>query len=93
MSDEKVESPLVDNLNVEGLENKPVCPVCQNYLEDADNDYEYKRLNPDTRWFWCANCDGHLGYHRMKKKWKVDPYDLNDSPAFRQFFGVETPQS
>lgn len=89
MSDEKIESPTVDELNAEGLENKPVCPVCQSYLKDATNDYEYKRLNPDTRWFWCDSCEGHLGYHRMKKRWKVDPYDLEESSAFRAFFGVD----
>lgn len=88
MVDEKVESPMIDSLNVDGVENRPVCPVCQGYLEDAERDYEFRRQNPDTRWFYCSGCDGHLGYHRMKKKWKVDPYDLNDSAAFKEFFGV-----
>jgi len=89
MSDEKIVSPAVDELNAEGLENKPVCPVCQSYLENPEAGYDYKRLNPDTRWFWCDSCEGHLGYHRMKKRWKVDPYDLQESAAFRAFFGVD----
>lgn len=89
MSDERIESPAADNLNVEGFDNKPVCPVCQGYLEDALEDYEYRRTNTDTRWFYCPSCEGHLGYHRMKKRWSVDPYDLNTSAAFREFFGVD----
>jgi hypothetical protein len=88
MSDNDIKSPALDSLNVEGVANKPICPVCHGYLESAASDYTYKRLNPDTRWFWCENCQGHLGYHRMKKRWKVDPYDLEDSQAFRNFFGV-----
>jgi hypothetical protein len=86
---DEIDSPLVDGLNAEGLENKPVCPVCQSYLENAEDGYDYKRLNADTRWFWCDTCEGHLGYHRMKKRWKVDPYDLQESAAFRAFFGVD----
>lgn len=89
---EKIELPEDHTLNIEGKDNRPLCPVCQEYLENAGNDYEYKRLNPDTRWFWCGSCEGHLGYHRMKKRWKVDPYDLNESPAFREFFGITDEQ-
>ena len=92
MSEEKIESPLVDKLNAEGIDNKPVCPVCQAYLESAERDYEYRRQNPDTRWFWCAACQGHLGYHRMKQRWLVDPHDLEESPVFRKFFGVDEAQ-
>lgn len=88
MVEEKVNLPDNTSLNAEGKENKPLCPVCQGYLDDAARDYEYRRMNPDTRWFWCPTCVGHLGYHRMKKRWRVDPYDLTDSPAFSQFFGV-----
>jgi len=75
-------------LNIEGIANKPICPVCQSYLESAPDDYAYKRMNPDTRWFWCDSCDGHLGFHRLKKRWSVDPYDLETSAAFKAFFGV-----
>lgn len=86
MSEEKI-APTEDNpLNVEGFENKPICPVCQSYLESASSDYEYKRFNPDTRWFWCDTCQGHLGYHRMRRNWMIDPYDLESSAAFREFF-------
>jgi uncharacterized protein YlaI len=89
MRDEVLEIPNKEDLNLEHRENKPTCPVCETYLEEPDRDYEYKRLNPDTRWFWCPQCEGHLGYHRMKKRWKVDPYDLDESPAFREFFGMD----
>ena len=89
MSDETIDLPVDTNLNIEGKDNRPLCPICQEYLEPAERGYEYIKLNMDTRWFWCDTCEGHLGYHRMKKKWKVDPYDLNDSPAFRQFFALD----
>jgi len=86
---DKIELPKDTTLNIEGVENKPVCPVCQGYLENAGTDYLYRRMNPDTRWFWCPACLGHLGFHRMKRQWKVDPYDLNTSASFRAFFGLE----
>ena len=89
MSDKVIETPATDSLNAEGFENKPVCPVCQTYLENAEKDYEYRRTNTDTRWFYCPSCQGHLGYHRMKKRWTVDPYDLNTSVTFREFFNIE----
>lgn len=75
-------------LNLEGKENRPMCPVCQEYLETAEPEYEMIKLNADTRWFWCEGCEGHLGYHRMRKAWKVDPIDLYESPAFRSFFNI-----
>lgn len=89
MVDDVIELSDKADLNIEGKENIPVCPVCQEYLEEPDREYEYKRLNPDTRWFWCPTCEGHLGYQRMRKKWKVDPYDLKESAAFREFFGMD----
>ena len=89
MTAETIETPATESLNAEGFENKPVCPVCQSYLENALHDYEYKRTNPDTRWFYCPSCEGHLGYHRMKKRWTVDPYDLNTSPGFREYFNID----
>ena len=88
MANDEVKLPEDSSLNIEGIENRPICPVCQNYLESAAQDYEYRRLNPDTRWFWCDSCEGHLGYHRLRKKWSVDPYDLDTSVAFRSFFGI-----
>lgn len=84
-----IDLPEDNTLNIEGKENRALCPVCQEHLDPAGNDYEYSRLNPDTRWFWCPECEGHLGYHRMKKRWRVDPYDLNSSPALREYFGIE----
>jgi len=90
MSKDVIETSATENLNAEGFENRPVCPVCQSYLEPAESGYKYSKLNPDTRWFWCETCQGHLGYHRMKSKWKVDPEDLRDSAAFREFFQVDT---
>ena len=88
MVEEEIKSSDDNPLNIEGLENRPICPVCQGYLESAPQDYQYRRLNPDTRWFWCPACEGHLGYHRLRKKWSVDPYDLDTSTAFRDFFGL-----
>lgn len=87
---EEIEIQDDNPLNIEGIENKPICPVCHGYLVDAAKDYEYRRFNPDTRWFWCDACEGHVGYHRMKKRWKVDPHDLNTSKAFQSFFGIES---
>lgn len=86
---EELQLPKDTTLDVEGLENRPVCPVCQEYLEDSDRDYVYRRMNPDTRWFWCPACEGHLGYHRMKRRWKVDPSDLRTSTSFRAYFGLQ----
>ena len=84
----KIELPDDNTLNLEGRENRPLCPVCESYLDSAEPEYEMRRLNPDTRWFWCDNCQGHLGYHRMRKAWKVDQIDLYESPAFRAFFNI-----
>jgi hypothetical protein len=89
MVNEKLEIPADNTLNVEGKPNVPLCPICTGVLEDAARDYSYKRNNPDTRWFFCAECGCHLGYHRMKKKWKVDPYDLNDNNKVRAYFGLD----
>ena len=55
----------------------PVCPLCVSVLSSAEYGYKYSRLNPDTRWFWCSNCEAHLGYHRMKRSWKIDPSDFD----------------
>ena len=93
MSDETIETPATVSLNAEGFKNKPVCPVCQAYLKNAEKDYEYRRTNTDTRWFYCSSCKGHLGYHRMKKRWTVDPYDLNTSATFREFFNLDALKS
>ncbi len=75
-------------LNAAGVRNVPVCPLCTEELETTSKEYKYTRHNPDTRWFWCPNCESHLGYHRMKAKWLVDPYDLDRSNALREFFGL-----
>ena len=88
MSDDAIKLTDESSLNIEGKENRPICPICQSYLEAAGPDYTYERLNPDTRWFWCETCDGHLGYHRLRRTWSVDPYDLESSAAFKAFFGV-----
>lgn len=89
MSDDRIEVPNDSNLNIEGKSNQPLCPVCQSYLEKPLDGYEMPRLNPDTRWFWCPSCEGHLGYHRMRKSWKVDAIDLYESAAFREYFNVD----
>lgn len=88
MSDEKLDTIVESELNIEGVDNKPVCPICQGYLEDPQPGYGYRRHNPDTRWFWCGTCEGHLGYHRMKRRWRVDPFDLNSSSTFREHFNL-----
>lgn len=90
MANEPVELDVLDelNLNVEGVPNIPVCPLCTTALENVPKSYTYARNNPDTRWFWCPTCEGHLGYHRMKGKWKVDPYDLDSSSKLREHFGL-----
>ncbi len=75
-------------LNVDGIRNVPVCPLCTNALKSVPKTYMYARQNPDTRWFWCDECESHLGYHRMKAKWLVDPYDLDKSTKVREHFGL-----
>lgn len=86
---EKLEIPADSNLNIEGKPNVPLCPMCTAILENADKAYDYRRNNPDTRWFWCPDCECHLGYHRMKAKWKIDPYDLDSNDKVRGYFGLE----
>ncbi len=84
-----LELPADSNLNVEGRPNVALCPMCTEVLDSPpDPYYIYKRNNPDTRWFWCTTCKCHLGYHRMRKKWKVDPYDLNSNETVRGYFGL-----
>ena len=75
-------------LNIQGIANVSICPLCTAKLESAPTDYKYRRLTPDTRWFWCSECEAHLGYHRMKAKWLVDPYDLDKSNKVREHFGL-----
>ncbi len=86
---EKLEIPADSTLNIEGKRNVPLCPMCTDELANADRNYDYKRTNPDTRWFYCEACECHLGYHRMKKKWKVDPYDLDRNGPVRAYFGLD----
>lgn len=88
MVNDTLEIPADSTLNVEGKANVPLCPMCTTELVDADRDYAYRKNNPDTRWFVCPDCDCHLGYHRMKKKWKVDPYDLDANNKVRSYFGL-----
>ena len=76
------------NLNIEGIPNAPVCPYCTASLENVAKDYARARIEPDTRWFWCPACEGHLGYHRMKGTWRVDPHDLDSSAKLREHFGL-----
>ena len=86
---ERLEIPADSTLNIEGKANVPLCPMCtENLGPPRELNYSYKRSNPDTRWFWCEECKCHLGYHRMKKKWKVDPYDLNSNDTVRAYFGL-----
>ncbi len=86
---ERLEIPADSTLNIEGKPNVPLCPMCTESLNPPlESGYTYKRNNPDTRWFWCEDCQCHLGYHRMKKKWKVDPYDLNANDKVRAYFGL-----
>ena len=78
-----------DNLaEMDSLPTVPVCPVCTNILESADADYQYARLNPDTRWFYCEDCETHVGYHRMKGTWKLDPYDYSNNNKLRERIGL-----
>lgn len=90
MSDEEIlDTPATDSLNAGDIENIPVCPMNpQVNLEVAAKDYLYNRLNPDTRWFKCPECDCHIGYHRMKQSWRVDPYDLDFNNKLRECFGL-----
>jgi len=76
-------------LNATGVRNVPVCPLCTEELENTPKEYTYAQHNPDTRWFWCSSCQSHLGYHRMKAKWSIDPYDLDKSNTLREHFGLE----
>ena len=74
--------------SIKELPNVPVCPICINVLESAPKDYKYARLNPDTRWFFCEDCETHLGYHRMKGIWKIDPYDYSSNNKLRDRIGL-----
>ena len=87
---ELLELPADSTLNIEGKPNVPLCPMCAEILGPTPegDQYMYKKTNPDTRWFWCPACECHLGYHRMKMKWKVDPYDLNTNNKLRGYFGL-----
>jgi hypothetical protein len=92
---DKLELPADSDLNIEGKPNVPLCPMCTEVLENTERNYDYKRNNPDTRWFFCPECKCHLGFHRMKRKWKVSPYDLENNSVVREFFGlppVEEPE-
>ena len=85
------ETPVDFDINVDSigdLPNVPVCPICTNLLESAASTYQYTRLNPDTRWFFCPDCETHVGYHRMKGNWKIDPYDYSNNNKLRGKIGV-----
>ncbi len=89
MVDEPIEFDAAGTgLNVAGIANVPVCPVCTTELGSAPTDYKYRRNVPDTRWFWCEDCGAHFGYHRMKAKWLIDPFDLNNNNKIREHFGL-----
>ena len=88
VDDVKLEIPADSTLNIEGKPNVALCPMCTEVLESAAAAYLYKRNLPDTRWFWCPVCECHLGYHRMKKKWDVDPYELEENEKLRAYFGL-----
>ena len=88
MAADLITLPEDTTLNVEGKANVPLCPMCTGELVNAEKGYEYRKNNPDTRWFFCETCDCHLGYHRMKKRWQVDPYDLEDNNQVRAYFGL-----
>jgi uncharacterized protein with PIN domain len=88
MVDDKIEIPEGSTLNVEDRPNVALCPMCTNPLESAPDNYIYKKTEPDTRWFYCPDCDCHYGYHRMKGKWKVSPHDLNINDTVREHFGL-----
>jgi len=74
--------------SIEGLPAVPVCPICTNLLASAEAGYKYARLNPDTRWFFCADCETHVGYHRMKATWRIDPYDYTNNDKLRERIGL-----
>jgi len=80
----------LNNLNIPDRENVPLCPACTEPLEYLPKSYIHARINPDTRWFHCPSCDADLGYHRMKKKWYVDPDDLVASDKFREVLNLPT---
>ena len=78
-----------DNLeSIENPPNVPVCPICIGLLEKAAQGYQYAHLNPDTRWFYCEDCTVHVGYHRMKGNWKIDPYDYSNNNKLRERIGL-----
>ena len=70
------------------LPNVPVCPICITTLAKAKKGYRYIILNPDTRWFYCPDCESHVGYHRMKGSWKIDPYDYTNNDKLRERIGL-----
>lgn len=74
--------------NLKDVPNVPICRVCQTILEDAAKNYKYRRLNPDTRWFRCPDCEAHYGYHRMKGSWRVSPEDYSNNSKVRERFGL-----
>lgn len=69
----------------EGLASR----CCEAPLEDAPKDYKYVKLNPDTRWYLCSECRAHWGYHRMRKNWRVDPYDYSNNSKVRAALGLD----
>ncbi len=72
----------------ENLPSGPLCPICTNSIEDADSNYKFKRLQPDTRWFYCEDCTAHVGYHRMKATWRLDPEDYSTNDKLRERIGL-----
>ena len=77
-----------DLSGIEDLPNVPICPICITPLESAPTNYQYARLIPDTRWFYCPDCEAHLGYHRLKGTWKLDPYDYTNNDKLRERIGL-----
>ena len=77
-----------DPVEIGELPNVPVCPICTTILTSAGSDYKYTTLNPDTRWFYCEDCESHVGYHRMKGSWKIDPYDYTNNDKLRERIGL-----
>lgn len=82
------ELEFINNLNIPERPNVPLCPACTEPLEYLPRSYIHSRINPDTRWFHCNECDANLGYHRMKKKWYIDPSDLVASEKFREALNI-----
>ncbi len=80
----------LNNLNIPERDNVPLCPVCTQSLEYLPRSYVHARINPDTRWFHCKECEANLGYHRMKKKWYVAADDLANSVKFREILNLPT---